>query len=1079
MPKNNYTIYHLHSPYSNPNAGMDCVTPIELTINKAKEFGMTSLAFSEHGNVFDWITKKEKIEAVGMKYIHAIEAYVTETLEEKIWDNYHVVLIAKNFDGVQEINELSSRSYNRNDGHFYYAPRISLDELFNTSDNIMITTACIAGLLGVKSNDTVRERTINFLRQNKDRCFLEIQHHCCQKQKDYNQYAYEVSLTTGVPLIAGTDTHSLDKRYAEARLIFEKGAGTAYPDEDEFNLCMLSYEDLIQEYERQNCLPQDVYINAIEMTNVMAGVVEAFELDRSYKYPKIYENGKEVLWQKTVEAYKNHPYASKRYTWEEIEPRLREEYEVMCDNNAQDFMLLQMHIRDYENANGINYGFGRGSVGGSEVAYVNRITEMDSIKYDLPFSRFMSRERVNLADIDTDYDDESKAKVTKFLIKDHLNLPNMQAAQIITFGTMKAKKAIEYAGKGLGYSLDEIAKIKKMLGGKDGEEITDEMRKKYPKLIGIVELASGVVVNTGIHASGILISDKNISRLLGLATNSNSDYVSTQVQMKSLDAYNWVKFDLLGLNTLKLINLVAEYCGHPKPTPDSELFKNMGDFEVYKSMREDTTMIFQYESSMAFAFIRRFFSDETLAKILNRRGDLDFFMLGAICNAALRPSGASYRDNVAEGEYVDYELKPLQDFLDPTFGRLLFQEEISEWLQKFAGYSSGEADVVRRAIAKKKGTESLLPEIKERFINTMVSEYGVSESDATVVIEPFLQTILDASDYSFSKIHSMSYHAIAYISAWYRLYYPVEWVTAALNTFDGNIEKTGNITTYAKKHGVKIKPIKFGESRNGYSYIKEDNAVVKGLNSIKSIGKNTGDSLANNVYGEKYDTFTDVLVAIKERCRGEVTSEHVNILIKLDFFSDFGEINALLHVADLFYRVYKSGDVKQYKNLKFTTVDKLCLPLELVEQFAERKTEKTLMKVDMFSVIRTVENNVKKVCNHRALKQRIADQSEYLGYIDIQNKEQFANMIYVMSCVTTYSPRLQVYCLANGNVLDVKIQKKTFKSQPLKDGDLAIVTKFKYSPKFKMGDDGKWIKDYKQKELWIESYRPLEGSNFY
>ena len=400
-------------------------------------------------------------------------------------------------------------------------------------------------------------------------------------------------------------------------------------------------------------------------------------------------------------------------------------------------------------------------------------------------------------------------------------------------------------------------------------------------------------------------------------------------------------------------------------------------------------------------------------------------------------------------------------------------------MQKFAGYSSGEADVVRRAIAKKKGTESLLPEIKERFINTMVSEYGVSKSDATVVIEPFLQTILDASDYSFSKIHSMSYHAIAYISAWYRLYYPVEWVTAALNTFDGNIEKTGNITTYAKKHGVKIKPIKFGESRNGYSYIKEDNAVVKGLNSIKSIGKNTGDSLANNVYGEKYDTFTDVLVAIKERCRGEVTSEHVNILIKLDFFSDFGEINALLHVADLFYRVYKSGDVKQYKNLKFTTVDKLCLPLELVEQFAERKTDKTLMKVDMFSVIRTVENNVKKVCNHRTLKQRIADQSEYLGYIDIQNKEQFANMIYVMSCVTTYSPRLQVYCLANGNVLDVKIQKKTFKSQPLKDGDLAIVTKFKYSPKFKMGDDGKWVKDYKQKELWIESYRPLEGSNFY
>lgn len=1078
----NYTIYHLHSPYSNPIAGMDCLTPIQLYIDRAKKWGMRALCFSEHGNLYDWIVKKEMIETAGMKYIHGVEAYVTENTcadgEEKVRDNYHTVLIAKNYDGVLELNKLISSSFDSN--HMYYQPRITLDELFNTSDNILITTACIAGLLGVKSSDKVREQTINFLLRNKHRCFLEIQHHCCEKQIEYNKYVYEVSQQIGVPLIAGTDTHSLNDKYASARLVVERGAGKSYPDEEEFNLCMLSYDELVKEYQKQGLFAENVYLEAIENTNRLADMVEPFTLDRGYKYPKIYDDGKKVLWYKTVEAFKNHPYASKRYSWEEIEPRLKSEYDVICDNGAEDFMLLQIHIREFENKNGINYGFGRGSIGGSELAYVNRITEMDSIKYDLPFSRFMSRERVNLADIDTDYDEESKARVTKFMITDHLGLPNMRAAQIITFGTMQVRKAIEYVGKGLGYSLDEIADIKGKLVGKNNDEITPELRKKYTNLFDIVNLVVGVVVNTGIHASGILISDRDIEAELGLAKSASSDYVSTQVQMKSLDAYNWVKFDLLGLNNLKLINLVAKYCGHPKPTPDSERFGDMDDIAVIRSMREDTTMIFQYESPMAFAFIRRFFAEETLAKVYKRRGDVDLFMLGAICNAALRPSGTSYRDSVAEGEYVDYELKPLQDFLDPTFGRLLFQEEISEWLQKFANYSAGEADVVRRAIAKKKGTESLLPEIKRRFIETMTNDYGVKKKDAEKVIIPFLQTILDASDYSFSKIHSMSYHAIAYISAWYRHYHLLEWVAAALNTFDGDIEKTKNITTYAKKHGVKISPIRFGESRNGYSFVKEENSVVKGLNSVKSIGKNTGDSLAR-LYDRTFDTFTDLLVAIKNECKGEVNSEHVKILIKLDFFKDFGEINALLNLTNIFYDVYKSGDVKQYKNIKMTTAGKLGLTYGLLEDYCDRKTDKTFMQVDMFAVLRHYERNFKEVCPRRGLKDRIADQNEYLGYIDVKDRLKFANMIYVMSVVTTYSPRLQVYCLANGNILDVKIQKRIFGNQKVNKGDLVIIEHngFRYKPKYRMGDNGKWIKDVKEKELWIEKYKVIQGNYIY
>lgn len=284
----------------------------------------------------------------------------------------------------------------------------------------------------------------------------------------------------------------------------------------------------------------------------------------------------------------------------------------MCETGASDYMLLQMRIREWERANGILYGPGRGSVGGSEVAYVTQITGCDAIKYDLPFSRFMSKERVSLADIDTDYDDESKARLTHELCVNHLGIPNIRAAQICTFGTMQTKKAIEYVGKGLGYTLEEIDKIKKELVD---DAPTDALRQKHRELFKYVDLVNGCVINLGVHASGILISDRNIEEEIGLATMSSTDYYVTQVPMKSLDANNYVKLDLLGLNNLKLLSLAAEYSGLPKPTPDNPEFGEMDDMAVYNDLVEDTTMVFQLESDMAQAFVRRLFQNKRCQRL--------------------------------------------------------------------------------------------------------------------------------------------------------------------------------------------------------------------------------------------------------------------------------------------------------------------------------------------------------------------------------------------------------------------------------------------------------------------------------
>ena len=208
----NYTVYHLHSDLSSGVTNIDSVTKYKQYIEKAAECGMTAMAFSEHGSVFEWWHKKQTIEAAGMKYIHAIEVYVTESLEEKIRDNYHCVLIAKNYEGFKEINKLSSYSFDRNDGHFYYNPRISFEELINTSDNIIVTTACLGGILH-NGKSKLKKDFIKFLAANKHRCFLEIQHHLEPEQIKYNNELVELSEQYNIPLIAGTDTHALNDEH--------------------------------------------------------------------------------------------------------------------------------------------------------------------------------------------------------------------------------------------------------------------------------------------------------------------------------------------------------------------------------------------------------------------------------------------------------------------------------------------------------------------------------------------------------------------------------------------------------------------------------------------------------------------------------------------------------------------------------------------------------------------------------------------------------------------------------------------------------------------------------------------------
>jgi len=393
----NYVVYHLHSDLSNGVTNIDSVTKFGEYIEKAKELGMKALAFSEHGSVFEWYHKKESIEKAGMKYIHAIEAYLTETLDEKVRDNYHCVLIALNDEGRKEINKLSSKSFNRKDGHYYYAPRILIDDIESTSDNVIITTACLGGVLG-KGHDAVKERFLKFLITHRDRCYLEIQHHNVADQIEYNKEMYELSKKYGIPLIAGTDTHALNQAHMEGRKILQLSKNVHFADEDAWDLTFKSFHELCEAYKIQNSLPENVWMEAIMETNRMADRVQVFELDHNTKYPKIYEDSLNTYKQKINKAYKEHPYIKKRYKASEINPTIKEEVEVYEKTKSIDFMLLQTYLREWERDKGIYCGYGRGSVSGSEVAYILGITQMDSKKFGLNFFRFLNPSRVTNAD---------------------------------------------------------------------------------------------------------------------------------------------------------------------------------------------------------------------------------------------------------------------------------------------------------------------------------------------------------------------------------------------------------------------------------------------------------------------------------------------------------------------------------------------------------------------------------------------------------------------------------------------------------------------------------------------------------
>ena len=1032
LESKNYTILHLHSMLSNAVTNIDSVTAYSEYIQKAHDLGMSAMAFSEHGSVMGWVKKKLQMEELGMKYIHAEEFYLTQSLEEKMRDNYHCLLIAKNYDGVMELNKLSTKSFNREDGSYYYAPRITIDDVKNTSDNIIVSTACLGGVLN-KAPEDVRKDFFEWIVKNKHRCYLELQPHLDDDQIRYNQSLWTLSKSYGVQLVMCTDTHALNSTHVEGRTILQKSKNIHFDGEDRFHLEMLSYEELVNLCRMQNALPLNVYLEAIENTNRIADQIETFTLSYEYKYPHLWgDNSEEVLREKIREGIKWRG-VDKLTNYQEYLDRIEYEMKAYIHNDAIDFMLLMEDIVAWCKTQDILVGYGRGSCNGSIVAYLLGITEMDSIKHNLNFDRFMNTERVSLSDIDTDFPPSRINEVKQYIF----TKPGLYCSDIVTFNTIALKGAIRDVGRALEIPLAEVSDICNKI-----ELDEASCRKAYPELFKYVDIVNGCVVSVGNHPCGLVVSPVSIDDRMGLFTTSTDDVPISQINMKEIDLQNYVKLDLLKLDTIELINETCKLANIERLTPDNI---DITDEKVWNSIRDDTTSIFQWEGATGDRYIKHLLSDSNIKKFKELNPNIDYMTLLSIGNGAIRPAGASYRDDLANGVIRKSGNEAIDDFMKTTFGYLVFQEQIIQFLHEYCGYTMGEADIVRRHFAKKTGTEKDMPQIKEGFAKTMAKDYGMSREESEEVIADFIQVIEDASNYLFSLNHSQPYSYEGYVSGWLRYYYPLEFLTIALNINRDKEEKTNALIAYAHKMGIKINSPKFRFSRADYFCDSVNRIIYKGLGSIKHMSAQVAEDLYT-LRDEKFSNFIDLLYAIQE-LPNKPDSRQLDILVKIGYFQEFGNAKALLTGIEIFNKFYKCKTIKvdKFKELGYNIDD--------VMPYVGKATEKTLSRLDNRGIILALLKSMKMPKTTSVDMARW--QCEHLGYCSISNpNEDPSNWLVLEIKKNNYGTSwAKLWNMCYGCAREYRLNKKFATANPIEVGDYikAVIVE---KPKYKKNEDG-------------------------
>ena len=1082
----NYIRYHIHDDTSNCNGYSDSCTSYKEYIKLAKKEKCKALAFSNHGGMYDWIKKKQDCDKAGIKYIHGIESYMC-TKYESDERGYHIGLYAKNYNGVLELNTLNSKSTskgkleNKTDRHMYYNPRISFEDLMNTSENIIITTACLASMLWRKKDDEddYVQRFLEWMSKNSHRCFLEIQYHTHEHQIEYNKLLWEWSKQYNIPLIAGTDTHSSSKYKAECRKILQISKDSFYGEEDEFDLTWKSFDELVECFRIQNALPEEVWMKAIDNTNKFADMIEEFKLDKSFKYPNLYGNNAVDIWRETIARKFKHKKKNNIIDINKIDEykkKINEEFDAMKNQNMESFMMFMSELVDYCNDNEIPYGFCRGSVGGSEIAFITDITDVDPIRWNTVFSRFCNADRVSLADIDIDFAPEDRVKVYEYIIK---RFTPEKTAYISAFSTLRDRGTIDVLAKGLKYeNLDIVMNIKN-----EFDKLFDEYFKIIQEEVNLEELdeidaksidfdyhevycnrirnnksltrannlkkefqnlkdnnkdlfyyfdgLKGTIIAKGTHPAGIIGSPITLADNLGVYYKDGDESHPISIcSMKAVDSVNFVKFDILGLKTVGIMKDVYKSIG-------SHYLKaheiDWNDNKVWDNMITSNVGVFQFEGDYAFSLLKdfkpRFINDMSLV------------------NAALRPSGKSYRDRLIKKEINVNPSKQLDDLLKDNYGYLVYQEDTIKFLTDICGFSGATADSTRRAIGKKLHAE--LQEQLPKILDGYCAKSDKSRESAEEEAKQFLQIIDDSSEYQFGYNHSTGYSMNGYAETRLRTYYPLEFATAYLDRSE-NKEDTNRGVSLANQLNAKINPISFGKSIAKYTFDKKENSIYKGISSIKFLNEQVPNELYALAQQKNYTDFIELLSDIKNT---SVNSRQLKILTGLNFFRCFGKNKKLLQIIELYDKFAYS------KQINFKDIEKLKINEDILKRYSQKTTKTLYKELNMIEYIKAVINDIED--KPLSIKEQVKFEMEFLEYTDYQN-ESAGDKFYIITKFEVYKDKTKPYVtlrhVKTGTDMKTKIKDgKIFVENPFKLYDVLKVNEFKQQFKTK-NIGGKWQK---------------------
>lgn len=891
---------HVHSHYSL----LDGLAKVDDLISKAKEYNMPALALTDHGVMYGAMEFYSKAKKAGIKPIVGVEVYIAPRTmldkQPKIDTRpYHLVLLARDLIGYKNLLKLTTEAHLKG---YYYKPRIDKETLKQYGAGLIALTSCLHGeiprLLSAGKYDQAKEAALFYQSIfGPDGFYLELQYHPeLEEQKKVNEKMKKLSKELNIPLVATNDIHYVNFEDRDAHeLLLAIQTGKDIDDKERLsmtktNLSMMSPEEIEKNF---SDVPEAIANTAkiAEKCNLDIAlgqiILPEFSVPKN-KTPM--EHLKDLCYQGLTKRYKE--------TNKTIIDRLEYELSVIEKTGFADYFLIVSDFVNWAKNNGIVVGPGRGSAAGSIVSYCLNIIDLDPLKYDLLFERFLNPERISMPDIDIDFADDRRNEVIEYVRQKY---GSDHVAQIITFGVMKARMAVRDAGRALGMTYQDVDKIAKLIPfGLDinkALQMSKDLKSLYEndlevkKLIDMTKKLEGVARHASTHAAGIVISKETLTNYLPLqhSTRGNENEIITQYDMYSVDTIGLLKIDFLGLSNLTVIKNAIRIIRKTKGENINILDIPLNDKKTFNLLaRAETTGVFQLESDGMKRYLKELkptMIDDIIAMV-----------------ALYRPGPMEFIPDYIAGKYgkkkITYLHPKLEPILKKTYGIALYQEQIMQIARDLAGFTMSEADVLRKAVGKK--IKALLEKQKEKFVNGIIAN-NVEKKTAERIwhfVEPFAR-------YGFNKSHAACYAMISYQTAYLKAHYPAEFMAALLTSDFHNLDRVAIEITECERIGNKVLPPDVNKSFVEFGVNKETNNITFSLAAIKNVGVGAAEAIVKE--REKsgaYQTVEDFSTRLGPEVINKKTMES---LARAGALDNLEERNKILFNMELILKFASSG----------------------------------------------------------------------------------------------------------------------------------------------------------------------------